>query len=145
MARKPATDSRSTVVTPRARVLDDHGNKQVVIDALKQGMSLSSAASLVGLSRKGLHEYRRDYPEFHDACIKAVAGYELEKLELVNKGCEDDAKLALEVLARRFPGKWSTRSEVRTFGDDSEDERDEDELSDEELEKAARSRGRPGH
>lgn len=124
-------------VTSHARVLDDHGNKQVVIDALRSGMSLSSAAALIGLSRKGLHDYRRDYPEFHDACIKAVASYEQRNLAFVNAGCEEDPKLALDVLSRRFPTKWSTRTEVRQFGDDTDDERDDNDMSDEELEKAA--------
>lgn len=128
-------------VTSRARVLDDAGNRKVILDALREGLNLSSAASLVGLSRKGLHDYRRDYPAFHEECIKAATEYEREMLRVVNVAAKDDdgAKHAQWLLERRFPTKWSTRSEVRQFTADDDDERDDtDDVPDDVLEKRAR-------
>lgn len=126
--------------TSRARsILDGQATQRMVIEALRNGMPLSSAANIVGITRSALHNYRRANPDFHVACMKAIAECEQAKLASVNESCLDDGKLALEFLARRFPTRWSPRQEVRQFGADDEDDRDDHEhLSDEELERAAR-------
>lgn len=122
----------------RARVLDDKANQQAVVTALRDGLSISSAASLVGLTREAIRLYRKTDPAFNEACVKAIAACEYQKVGIVNEGCFDDPKLALEFLARRFPTKWSAHSSVKQFtAEESDDERDDNDMSDEELEKAA--------
>lgn len=132
-----------TKPVPRARetphklidsaVLNDPKARQKVVNALRAGLALSVAGSLVGISREAIKRRRRHDPEFDAACSRAVAEYEESLLGAVNAGT-DDPRLALEVLSRRFPKRWSQRLEMRTT--DEDDDRNEDdaaELSDEEL------------
>ena len=118
----------------RARVLSDPASQKAVLDALRSGMSTSSASSLVGITREALRLYRKTDPDFHQACIQAVAEFEAEQLGIVRSASFDDAKNAQWLLERRFPQKWSNRIEIKQFGED-DDERNDDasELSDEEL------------
>ena len=118
----------------RARVLSDPASQKAVLDALRSGMSTSSASSLVGITREALRLYRKTDPDFHQACIQAVAEFEAEQLGIVRSASFDDAKNAQWLLERRFPQKWSNRIEIKQFGED-DDERNDDarELSDDEL------------
>ena len=127
----------------RARVLSDPASQKAVLDALRSGMSTSSASSLVGITREALRLYRKTDPDFHQACIQAVAEFEAEQLGIVRSASFDDAKNAQWLLERRFPQKWSNRIEIKQFGED-DDERNDDaaELSDEELLELARRGGK---
>ena len=118
----------------RARVLSDPASQKAVLDALRSGMSTSSASSLVGITREALRLYRKTDAGFHQACIQAVAEFEAEQLGIVRSASFDDAKNAQWLLERRFPQKWSNRIEIKQFGED-DDERNDDarELSDDEL------------
>lgn len=122
------------LLATRARVLSDPASQKAVLDALRSGMSTSSASSLVGITREALRLYRKTDPDFHQACIQAVAEFEAEQLGIVRSASFDDAKNAQWLLERRFPQKWSNRIEIKQFGED-DDERNDDarELSDEEL------------
>lgn len=129
----------TTQVTPRARVLDSKANRKAVLDALSEGMPFASAANIVGLTRKGLHDYRRDHPEFNAECLRVVAEHERSLVRRLTEASAEDAKHAAWLLERRHPDRWSTRSEVRMFTSDDADERDDVEgMSDDALEKIAR-------
>lgn len=95
-------------------MLDNAGNREIFLTAVRDGLSFSSAGDLIGINGQDLANYRRRDPEFHASVVKAAAEYEYGLLRRVNIGAEDDPRLALEVLSRRFPHKWSPRVEVRT-------------------------------
>ena len=127
---------KRTDLATRARVLSDQASQKAVLDALRSGMSTSSASSLVGITREALRLYRKTDPDFHQACIQAVAEFEAEQLGIVRSASFDDAKNAQWLLERRFPQKWSNRIEIKQFGEDDDADRESDdarELSDEEL------------
>jgi len=115
--------------------LDDPKAQATVLDALRSGLGFAAAAGLLGVTRQTLLTYRRRHPEFDDACIKATAQHEYGLVRIANEGAADDARLALELLSRRYPSKWSQRIEMRRDQDDDADRESDDarELSDEEL------------
>lgn len=118
----------------RSVLFSDDARKRVV-SALRSGLSIAVAASLVGISREAVRRRRRQDPEFDEDCARAIAEYEQSMLGIVNDGAADDPKMALEILSRRFPQRWSPRMELRAPNDDDEDRESDDarELSDEEL------------
>ena len=122
---------------PEAPVLrlDDPKAQATVLDALRNGLGFAAAAGLLGVTRQTLLTYRKRHPEFDDACIKATAQHEYGLVRIANEGAADDARLALELLSRRYPSKWSQRIEMRRDQDDDADRESDDarELSDEEL------------
>lgn len=120
--------------TPVLR-LDDHKAQATVLDALRSGLGFAAAAGLLGVTRQTLLTYRKRHPEFDDACIKATAQHEYALVRIANEGASEDARLALELLSRRYPSKWSQRIEMRRDLDDDVDREADDarELSDEEL------------
>ena len=85
---------KRTDLATRARVLSDQASQKAVLDALRSGMSTSSASSLVGITREALRLYRKTDPDFHQACIQAVAEFEAEQLGIVRSASFDDAKNA---------------------------------------------------
>lgn len=128
------------VLPTRARVLSDPATQQLFLGGLRMGLSIASAAASIGLTREAVRLYRKVDPAFNAEVARVVVEYERSLLGIVNEGCADDSKLALEVLARRFPQRWSPRQEIRQFDQDDEDPRD-DELSStptEDLEAIAR-------
>ena len=120
--------------TPVLR-LDDPKAQATVLDALRNGLGFAAAAGLLGVTRQTLLTYRKRHPEFDDACIKATAQHEYALVRIANEGASEDARLALELLSRRYPSKWSQRIEMRRDQDDDADRESDDarELSDEEL------------
>ena len=120
--------------TPVLR-LDDPKAQATVLDALRNGLGFAAAAGLLGVTRQTLLTYRKRHPEFDDACIKATAQHEYALVRIANEGASEDARLALELLSRRYPSKWSQRIEMRRDLDDDVDREADDarELSDEEL------------
>ena len=122
---------------PEAPVLrlDDPKAQSTVLDALRNGLGFAAAAGLLGVTRQTLLTYRKRHPEFDDACIKATAQHEYALVRIANEGASEDARLALELLSRRYPRKWSQRIEMRRDQDDDADRESDDarELSDEEL------------
>lgn len=126
-ARPHASIERSVLFSEDAR--------KRVISALRSGLSIAVAASLVGISREAVRRRRRQDAQFDEDCARAIAEYEQSMLGIVNDGAADDPKMALEILARRFPQRWSPRMELRGPNEDDEDRESDDarELSDEEL------------
>lgn len=123
----------------RARVLDDPATQAAFFDALRSGLAFASAANIVGLTREAVRLYRKGHPEFNAKCMEIVAEVERRHVENVNTASADDAKFSQWFLERRFPQRWSQRQEMRVMDADENDDRDDHEqLSDEELEKAAR-------
>lgn len=115
--------------------LDDTRAQQTVLEALRSGLGFAAAAGLLGVTRQTLLTYRKRNPDFDDACVRATAEHEYSLVRIANEGAADDARLALELLSRRYPSKWSQRIEMRRDLDDDSDREMDDaaELSDAEL------------
>lgn len=122
----------SKTVQHRAReAASDEVVKEAIVESLRKGLSYERAADLAGIERTTLWRWRKADREFSAACRRAVAVWVDQEFSKV-----DDPKWRLE---RRLPREFSQRTEVRQFGDEDNDERDDArELSDAELEDAAR-------
>lgn len=115
--------------------LEDPKARETVLEALRSGLGFAAAAGLLGLTRQSLLMYRRKNPEFDDECVRATAHHEYGLVRIANEGASEDARLALELLSRRYPSRWSQRIEMRRDQDDENDREADDaaELSDAEL------------
>jgi hypothetical protein len=80
---------------------------------VQMGQSPSKAGESVGVTRSAISKRRERHPQFDLAVTQAVAKFEAGLIVQVQKSVQaGDGRLALEVLARRFPDEWG-RSEVR--------------------------------
>jgi transposase len=113
---------RPSKLTPQIR--------EVIVDHVKNGGYLSTAAQLAGVDDGTVHRWiakggedgaPRAYRDFRAAIHEAEG--ELERLvltkarEAIERGDGPDVRLGLEVLARRQPDKWAppkVRSEIST-------------------------------
>ena len=114
--------------------------KAKVLDVLRKGMGFETAAHTIGINRKFLTLIRGEDPEFNRQCMEAIAEYEARMVAVVETGFEKTPELALKVLERRFPWKWSTRTEMRIAERADPADMGEDELaqaSDEDIDKLA--------
>lgn len=118
---RDTTDGRAVPNQPQV--------KEAVLGYLREGMSYERAADLSGIERTTLWDWRKKDRAFSAECRRAVSEWARQEFNAV-----DDPKWRLE---RRLPAEFSARSEIRQFTSEDPDDRD-DELSDEELEKAAR-------
>lgn len=114
--------------------------KARVLEVLRRGLGFESAAHTIGVGRKTLSAVRTEDPDFNRQCMEAIAAWEAETYDAVKVGFEKNPELALKVLERRFPWKWSTRTEMRITEKADPDADGEDEVAqmdDEALDKLA--------
>lgn len=117
--------------TSRARDPNPRVVKDKILEHLREGLSMQSAADLELIDRKTMWRWRVADPTWSAECRKAIA--EWKRTEWRNV---DDSKWKLE---RRLPKEFSPRQDVHQFTSDDEDDRDEfADMSTEELERLAR-------
>lgn len=114
--------------------------KAKVVEVLRRGMSFETAAHTVGMTQRLLRIVRTEDPDFNRSCMEAIAEYESGLMDVIEAGYPKNPELALKVLERRFPWKWSTRTEMRITEKADPDADGEDEIAqmdDEALDKLA--------
>lgn len=135
---------------------------QLVIDHMKNGMSIAAFAASVGVSRKTIWKWGKDHPEFCNACevAKETAQIWFERLALAiasgqHKTLKDDKGIArykdanpgmvMFLMSRRFSDYQDPKAKLLSgasdsvFDDDDEMEDDED-LLDKDIEKEVQRR-----
>lgn len=94
--------------------------KRTIIASLQLGNYQEVACKLSGVStstfrrwlQKGEQEEAGEYFEFKLDVDRAIAQAEAGLVSYVSVAAETDHKAALELLARRFPQRWSSSSRV---------------------------------
>jgi hypothetical protein len=85
---------------------------QKILEKIRKGLSLRSAAAAGGISVASLHEWRKQDPDFEAAVQQAMSDSEESLFDLAKAGAAKDGRIALMMLARRFPDDWEKRPET---------------------------------
>ena len=78
-----------------------------VLASIDQGLSLSRASVMAGMTRETVSEWVRQKPEFGQQVAEAETRFMMRLLNTVQSGAETNPKLALELLSRRFPQEFA--------------------------------------
>lgn len=96
----------------------DPGIRTAILDCVRAGNYLSTAAAKVGIKPDLLRQWRQRYPDFHDDIEKARAEGEaaaLEKIQTIGLGDETskpDWKAYAWILERGFGARWGQKVTV---------------------------------
>lgn len=115
-AAKAATEPRKV---GRPSMLTDETRNRLRL-ALLDLNTLEDAARFAGISSTTLHRWlatgrqqtRGEYRELWDEVQDALSAAKRQLVRPVMKAARTDAKVALEVLARRFPKEWARTQKV---------------------------------
>lgn len=77
---------------------------------IEEGLSKKDAALLAGISESTFYEWWNAKPEFLESVTLAVTKYKRQLVNMLRIQAAQNGKLALEVLARRWPEEWGERS-----------------------------------
>lgn len=99
-----------------------------ILTVLQQGLTLRDAAVAGAVSMTQVRQWIRwgheaaegdeQFVEFAQKVDEAVLAYKLRNMKTINAAIErGDAKLALDVMARRFPNEWGVKTKVDIAGD----------------------------
>jgi hypothetical protein len=94
--------------------LIDAEGRDRILSAIRSGLTPAGAAKVAGLNARAFQRYRREHPDFHAECLRVAAELEVRMVEAVVRQAEEDGRLALEFLARRYPESWASSKELRT-------------------------------
>jgi len=80
----------------------------LVLAALRAGLSYMSAATAAGISISALNDWRACDDAFALECEQAIVNYEQRLVDIINFAAEQDRdwKAALAMLERRFKKEW---------------------------------------
>ena len=73
------------------------------------GLSQKDSAILSGISEDTFYTWRKDKSEFSESLERAVIQYKESLVSKMNSFMFKDGKLALEVLARKWPSEYGKR------------------------------------
>lgn len=90
---------------------------------LEEGMLQKDAARLAGITEETFYNWQREkkadgipnpeyHPEFSELVERAITVYKQKLIKVVNFNSLKDGRLALEVLARRWPDEYGAKIEV---------------------------------
>jgi transposase-like protein len=83
-----------------------------ILEALRAGNYLTSAAALAGVSRSTLHAWRQEHPHFADAVDQARAHAEARNDAIVQMAARTQWQAAAWWLERSFPDRWGRRGRI---------------------------------
>ena len=102
----------------RPPLIDKYGDD--IIKLVKSGASFKDACEYLGIHESTLYRWKQEgrtasrgkYKEFFDRIVRAEAESKIRKIGVVEKACIDDPKLALELLARKYPKEWGRKQQI---------------------------------
>src|SRR3990167_3935465 len=86
--------------------------KKAVVSELENGMTLKDAAIYCGISRATLLRWRHEDEAFEAKIKKAKITYKRSLIRCVNIRSIEDGRLALEMLARKWPDEYAEKRQV---------------------------------
>lgn len=93
-----------------SKLTDDRVER--ILQALRAGNYLETAARYAGIGETTLHEWRHRYPEFRVAVEKARADAEARNVAVIQQAAAQTWQAAAWWLERSFPARWGRRVEV---------------------------------
>jgi len=82
---------------------------------LEDGMLQKDAAILSGISEKTFYEWKKENVSFVSRVEASITRYKEKLIKIVNVSSIKDGKLALEVLARRWPDEFGAKQTVEVI------------------------------
>jgi len=82
---------------------------------LENGMNKKDAAAMVGIGETTLYRWMKENGSFGSRVEASVLTYKQKLIQTMNISAVDDGRLALEILARRWPGDFGKNIKVETF------------------------------
>lgn len=115
------------------KLTDDR--RETICEALRKGVSIEGACDLAGLSHQSFYNWRergqdelrrvenghpncqvrqdeQPFVEFLEATTRAIAESEEQLVGNINDAAPEDWRAAIALLERRFPERWSKRTNV---------------------------------
>jgi len=102
---------------PKKHVVNPHLKRtperlEKILAAVRQGVTLTTAAKLAGMHVGTLGEWRRSDPAVDAEVKKAVAESELALVQTVQTAAQKQWQAAAWLLERRWPERWARRDLV---------------------------------
>lgn len=121
MAKKSAKES--TRKTGRKEKI--HSVRDDIVALIRSGVSHEDAAAMVGISEATLYRWKEKgrvgdapvYITFYEDVRRAEVEAKIRKIRVVENGALEDPKLALELLARKYPGEWGRKDRHEITGE----------------------------
>lgn len=95
------------------------GKRQIILDAIAAGMTEKDACTLAGIHFAAISRYRlwatqngpnqQEYAKFIDQVEEAKTRLKFALVTTVTAQATKDGRLAMEVLARKYPEEWAKR------------------------------------
>jgi hypothetical protein len=83
-----------------------------ICNFLEEGLYQKDAARHAGISEDTFYTWINQKPEFSESIELSIARYKLRLIKSVNRTTVKDGKLALEVLARRWPHEYGQKEKT---------------------------------
>lgn len=82
-----------------------------ICKSIELGHTQKDAAGLAGISEDTFYAWKKEKPEFSESLRRAHERYKDKLLKLLHGAAtaKQDARTALEILARRYPGEWGEK------------------------------------
>ena len=93
-----------------------------ICELLENGVCQRDAAQLIGISEDTFYEWKNTKSEFSESVERAILMYKFRLIQVVNVGTVKNPRLALEILARKWPSEWGEKQMIQNY------ERPEDKL-----------------
>ena len=110
----------------RREIIGEYSEELVKL--VRSGLSHEDAVTLVGISKSSFYRWLQrgenavdtgrpsKYAVFFKDIRKAEIEAKARKIQVVEKAAVDDPKMALELLARKYPKEWGKKQEIGLTG-----------------------------
>jgi hypothetical protein len=85
---------------------------QEILKMLENGITQKDASVLAGIAETTWHKWKRENSSICSRVEASILKYKYSLVQIVNVGCLKDPKLALEILARKYPNEYGTKQQV---------------------------------
>ncbi len=94
--------------------------KASIIENVRKGVSFEDAAKYAGISEGTLYNWKHkgkigktpEYESFYKELVEAEIHAKIRKIKICEDGAVDDPRLALELLARKYPEEWGKKDKI---------------------------------
>lgn len=91
-----------------------------ILKMLENGITQKDAAVLAGIAETTWYKWKRENSSISSQVEASILKYKYSLIQIVNVGCLKDPKLALELLARKYPNEYGTKQQVEIVDPEAE-------------------------
>jgi hypothetical protein len=96
---------------------------QEILKMLENGITQKDAAVLAGITERTWHRWKQENVSIVSRVEASILKYKQSLIQIVNVGCLKDPKLALELLARKYPNEYGTKQQVELIDPEAQIQR----------------------